>query len=327
MISSTSFAVYTNQMNLRGLWSQRKVLPGCIFNDDDDLFEEKSHSKLSSSFRYCVNIENGHIIKIVFDLKTEDVKQMGGHAKIFRGDDTDRIKNIRKTGSTDFSAQGTVKAIVDADTGANLRSAETIGLIGSNWNTTRFGVPEDLRDKKYGDEATTFSVYPVKTREIIASRYKGKSFPDKVKFVVGEKSPVPVYQSTLQAFSTAQISENQYIKKMRGYDRNHSNEHIQTTSANLQKTVPDMKSKIESLKKTNPNGFQKYEANLEECVDEMEHALRKLTRKSNSSDDQSKWNQNKQSGRYNPSGSGSLSDITLLGRYFKTVLKKAQEVK
>ena len=54
----------------------------------DDIFIEKSHGDLKSSFRLGINPDNGHIIKIVFDLNPSDVDVMGKlHASNVRNKD------------------------------------------------------------------------------------------------------------------------------------------------------------------------------------------------------------------------------------------------
>lgn len=106
----------------------------------EQVFEEKSQGKLKSSFRYGVNPDNGHRIKIVFDLDPKDVKFIGHH---FDDKDTtvdknpDRLKKINRVGNNDFVSAATVKAIIDEDTGSKLQSVRLIGSLNSYLNNVR----------------------------------------------------------------------------------------------------------------------------------------------------------------------------------------------
>jgi ribosomal protein S18 acetylase RimI-like enzyme len=105
-----------------------------------ELFEEKSQGKLKSSFRYGINPDNGHRIKVVFDLNPNDVKFIGH--KFDDGDSTidtnpDRLKKINKTGNNDFVSSGTVKAIIDEDNGTKLQSVRLIGSLNSYLNNIK----------------------------------------------------------------------------------------------------------------------------------------------------------------------------------------------
>ena len=46
---------------------------GINIDSTKDLFEERSHGKLNHSFRYGMNVENGHKIKVVFDLEKKNI--------------------------------------------------------------------------------------------------------------------------------------------------------------------------------------------------------------------------------------------------------------
>lgn len=98
----------------------------------DDYFYEKSHGLLKSSFRMGINKENGHLIKLVFDLKSDDVTLVGSHDDThpIPDEDQDKIaKNIRKTGFTDFASTGVCKAIVDMDTNEKLQTVKCVGIM------------------------------------------------------------------------------------------------------------------------------------------------------------------------------------------------------
>lgn len=171
---------------------------------------ERSHGDLKSSFRIAVNPDNGHYIRIIFDLDPKTVHQMGNHTNSYRNEEM--IKNIRKTGHTNFSSRGKVIAIVDLDTGKRLNSVKTIGVIGSNYNTTRFSVPEEFYDKSLSeDEIDTFSAYPVKTRERIAASLKLDP-KDAITYTVGELEPKRSYKSTVASKSINGLFDNQWGK-------------------------------------------------------------------------------------------------------------------
>lgn len=163
---------------------------------DSDLIEEKSHSLLNFSFRMAINKKNGHLLKIVFDLKRDDVRRIGSH------DDTNPIRdkderktikdNIRKTGFNDFTSYGTVKAIVDMDTNERLSSATAVGIMCGRQDVSKLPLSERekiARDKNFmgGNE---FTVGQREDDEEM-STYKGtrpaKSVDDLINF---QKNPV-----------------------------------------------------------------------------------------------------------------------------------------
>lgn len=209
----------------------------------DDYLNEASHGSLKSAFRMSINIKNGHLIKIIFDLKPEDVKQVGDHAnREFRNlkRDEDTIKNINKKGSNDFSSKSMVKAIVDMDTKERLDSVTTIGVIGSNSNTTRFKVPKEFQDEKLGEERTTFYMYPVKVREQIVAKMT-ETPKDAITYKVGEVEPVPSYKATKSVHSISTLYHNQW-KQAKGVKSNDVN--IEKAVAKIEKEYSTIKPKL-----------------------------------------------------------------------------------
>ena len=209
----------------------------------DDYISEASHGSLKSAFRMAINIKNGHLIKIIFDLKPEDVKQVGDHAnREFRNlkRDEDTIKNINKKGSNDFSSKSMVKSIVDMDTKERLDSVTTIGVIGSNSNTTRFKVPKEFQDEKLGEERTTFYMYPVKVREQIVAKMT-ETPKDAITYKVGEVEPVPSYKATKSVHSISTLYHNQW-KKAKGVKSNDVN--IEKAVAKIEKEYSVIKPKL-----------------------------------------------------------------------------------
>lgn len=175
----------------------------------DDLFEERSHGKLDSSFRMAANVKNGHMIKIVFDLNPQDVSQIGDHTdRMLRNAERDRerIKNIRREGYNDFSSVGTVKAIIDLDTGERLREVRAIGIIGNGG--TRFKIPEKYRTNTGRGEPFSFGDLPVKTREVIAKE-ANLNPKDAITYKVGEKESKPTYKATTAFKSTGGVYNGQ----------------------------------------------------------------------------------------------------------------------
>ena len=100
-------------------------------NDFVSEFIESSNGKLDFSFRYGINVENGHKIKIVFDLKPESVESMGSFdgKRDWRESNIENIKNIRKIGNNNFLSKATVKTIIDEDTGKKMHTVHMIGSL------------------------------------------------------------------------------------------------------------------------------------------------------------------------------------------------------
>lgn len=216
----------------------------------DNFFHERSHGKLKNSFRIGVNPENGHFIKIVFDLDPSSISQVGDHANQDRRNltrDREIANNITKTGHNDFSSRGMVKAIVDMDTKKNLQSVKTIGVIGSNSNTTRFTVPDEFIDPSLGpDESTTFSAYPVSTREKIAKKLKLNP-PDAITFKVGEMEKVPSYKATIAAKSISALYNNQW-RKGRGVSSSTKMSQRINSDMDINKAINDIERRYNSVK-------------------------------------------------------------------------------
>lgn len=137
----------------------------------DKFFYERSHGLLKSSFRMGINKENGHIIKLVFDLNPKDITRVGSH------DDTNPIpdeeqdgiaNNIRKTGFTDFASTGVCKAIVDMDTGKKLQTVKCVGIMNGNDSFAK--KPLKIREQEMAN-GTTF--YGAKTYTVGESEDPG----------------------------------------------------------------------------------------------------------------------------------------------------------
>jgi hypothetical protein len=180
------------------------------FNNEE--FDEKSHGKLKYSFRMSVNYKNGHFIKIVFDLKPEDISQVGTFDdqdyKNFNSflKDKEIIKNINKNGSTNFSGTGTVMGIVDMDTHENLKTVSTIGILGGSQTTFEKYLP---KSKYYDRSKNNFGEYLRADREKIAAELNLNP-PDAITYTVGEKCKVPVYRSTLASNTINAVFNNEH---------------------------------------------------------------------------------------------------------------------
>lgn len=177
----------------------------------ESVFDEASHGSLKHSFRLCVNVENGHMIRVTFDLDPNSVVMAGDHTnqggKAF--DKLEYLKqHITKTGSGDFSSIGTVQGITDLDTGKPLTTVRTCGIIGSDPNSVRFTVPSEyMNQAKDG----VFSTLPVAIREKIAASSNIKNSPKGIiTFTVGQKETTPSYKSTRALSNTAALFNNQF---------------------------------------------------------------------------------------------------------------------
>lgn len=211
----------------------------------DEFFLERSNGKLTSSFRIAVNIKNGHFIKLVFDLNSKDIKQIGDHANQqdrSGSKDPDIKKNIQKNGHNNFSSRALLKAIVDMDTKQNLQTVTTIGVIGSNSDTTRFNVPEKYRNSSLGDDSSSFSAYPANIREKIADDLKLNP-PDAITFNVGEMEQIPSYKATKLAGSISGLYNNQW-KKGRGVTQTNKFSQRINSDINISKAVELIESKF-----------------------------------------------------------------------------------
>lgn len=241
----------------------------------DDYFQEKSHGKLNNSFRIAVNPENGHYIKIVFDLNPESILQVGDHAwQNGRDYEKDRkiINNIKNTGNTNFSSMGVIKAIVDLDTKQSLKSVKTVGVIGNDG--TRLTVPDQFVDDKIpNDEKYSFSAYPVKTREQIAKHLKINA-KDAITFTVGQTEHVPSYKSTVMARSIPGLYNNQWkagrgVQQARTYrQRVNSDDNIKAAFAKLQKRLDNIKGLNGSSKLSSDiKDAERWMSKLKEAID------------------------------------------------------------
>ena len=122
---------------------------------DDELFTERSHGKLKHSFRMGINVDNGHLLKIVFDLNKEDVAFVGSHddTNPVADEDQERIINsINRTGYTDFVSKSKVLAIVDMDTKERLKSVTASGVMSGLQSFA--SKPLEEREKLAKDETS-----------------------------------------------------------------------------------------------------------------------------------------------------------------------------
>lgn len=234
-----------------------------------DLFEERSHGKLDSSFRMAVNIRNGHMIKIVFDLNPQNVLQIGDHTnRILRNAERDReqIRNIRREGHNDFSSLGTVKAIIDLDTGERLKEVRTIGLLGNDG--TRFDIPKKYEMQSPGNEPFSFYDLPVKTRETIAKEAKLNP-PDAITFKVGENESKPTYKATTAWKSVNGLYKGQ-VTEGKGAMRTKRDMSANRALEDIEKEYDRLKTKYgeEKLKATGFN-YIGYQAMLHHFKEQM----------------------------------------------------------
>jgi hypothetical protein len=171
-----------------------------------DILMERSHRSLNTSYRIVVDDTNGHIIKLIFDLNVDDVDRIGTHMLQRDLDVTqeerDKIKRgIRKTGHNDFSSKGTVRAIIDLDTGKNLKSVKAGGLMNHYYtNTLDFITDEQYTHfaNKYGELFTRvdrFAKLKTDVRELIAKSPQWNP-PDSKAYTTTEREINPSYKAT-----------------------------------------------------------------------------------------------------------------------------------
>jgi hypothetical protein len=270
---------------------------GIYFDEEANMFLEKSHGDLKNSFRICGNVENGHLLKVVFSLRTAKVDMIGDHThqNPNRPDPT-TLKDIKKKGHSDFSATSIVQAIIDMDTGKHLQSADTIGVLGtggwlnqmfapdrfekkldasdfsptSDWELDRKKYPQPLSDPHSGGEE--FYKYPVKEREKIAEKQRDDIRPQAIRLTVGQPTPMPVYQSTNAVRNARQLvhsiigkqsRDGSYSSRVeRGLDasKRFIKEDITKTTLKLRKEYNDLRRQdlaIHRAYKADQNGFYK----------------------------------------------------------------------
>lgn len=200
-------------MVVKRVYVDNKIYESTDINDDEVIYEkaieciqdidnfllEASHGKLKSSFRRVVNVDNGHIIKIVFDLKSENITQAGPHYNL---SPLDVVSKITKSGHNNFASRGTVKAIVDLDTGKRLNSVTAVGILGFFKNGdpdnnaikkagTQFYIPDEFQGKVSSDE---FEQCNVTEREKIAKKI-GHTIKG-ITYTVSKMEKVPTYKAT-----------------------------------------------------------------------------------------------------------------------------------
>lgn len=171
-------------------------------NDFISEFTESSNGKLDFSFRYGINVENGHKIKIVFDLKPESVESMGSFdgKRDWREFNIEKIKNIRKIGNNNFLSKSTVKAIIDEDTGKKMHTVRMIGSLNEyltlrNIFKDEDNIREELSSFKKVDNLLVYNNLSVR-EHVIKSKFWNP--PESIVHVynVGEKEKVSTFKMT-----------------------------------------------------------------------------------------------------------------------------------
>jgi hypothetical protein len=172
-----------------------------------DILTERSHGLLNTSYRIVVDNTNGHIIKLIFDLNPNDVDRIGTHMiprdRDVTQEERNKIKkNIRKTGHNDFSSKGTVRAIIDLDTGKNLKSVNAGGIMNPYYSNSLGRLTKEQYtyfENKYGKAFTTcyytFSASKLEVRETLAKSSTWNP-PDSRVYTVTEKEADPSYKAT-----------------------------------------------------------------------------------------------------------------------------------
>jgi len=176
------------------------IQEGFCDEDGNKIFQE-ARRLLNFSFRHAINVENGHKIKLVFDLKDEDIKFVGVHPdkhmasyatgiigkekanELSQQNRKHATENIRKNGHNNFVSSGIVKAIIDVDTNTRLKEVRAVGIV-----IPGMGKLSNSDDYKAGQFPEGFENKPVKEREQIAKKM-GNSLQRIVHYVVGQKEP------------------------------------------------------------------------------------------------------------------------------------------
>lgn len=190
------FDVYTTPDIAKSIWKFHHNSKSGLIQEyqeslilEEDLFEEKSHGKLKSSFRKGLNIENGHMIKVVFDLNTIEINP----DKITDSEERKSLLNhVQTKGHNNFLGKGVVKAIIDEDTNERLSSVKLIGL----WSDSIFTIPKEIKRGDYN--ANRLSTYPLETREKITRDQKSniKNSNDIMLIKVGKEIDNPAFMAT-----------------------------------------------------------------------------------------------------------------------------------
>lgn len=234
-----------------------------------DLFEERSHGKLNHSFRYGMNVENGHRIKVVFDLEKKNIVSVGLHdnTRDFRLSDKKSIGRVITHGSNDFVSRGIVKAIIDEDTNQRLKKVKMVGLLNRYINMDFF-----IELQKRQEDITLFNqcvrYYKYLTKKIGArDGIRLLAFPVKLReklikhpiwnldkntaqtFIVGQTEHGDSYKATRPESSMYKFVSNMNMDSVfnRGFNSRGVNKN---TVANLKNKCQKMVNEIESYMRT-----------------------------------------------------------------------------
>ena len=234
-----------------------------------DLFEERSHGKLNHSFRYGMNVENGHKIKVVFDLEKKNIVSVGLHdnTRDFRLSDKKSIGRVITHGSNDFVSRGIVKAIIDEDTNQRLKKVKMVGLLNRYINMDFFVElqkrQEDItlfnqcvRYYKYltqkigARDGIRLLAFPVKLREkLIKHPIWNLDKNTAQTFIVGQAEHGDSYKATRPESSMYKFVSNMNMDSVfnRGFNSRGVNKN---TVANLKNKCQKMINEIESYMRT-----------------------------------------------------------------------------
>ncbi len=268
-----------------------------------DLFEERSHGKLNHSFRYGMNVENGHRIKVVFDLEKKNIVSVGLHdnTRDFRLSDKKSIGRVITHGSNDFVSRGIVKAIIDEDTNQRLKKVKMVGLLNRYINMDFF-----VELQKRQEDITLFNQciryykylmqkigarggirlleFPVKLREkLIKHPIWNLDKNTAQTFIVGQAEHGDSYKATRPESSMYKFVSNMNMDSVfnRGFNSRGVNKN---TVANLKNKCQKMVNEIESyirtlyerrkLKPDDLNLLHSIHSDLDQCCDYIDIAMK-----------------------------------------------------
>ena len=152
-------------------YNEKKPEPAVSYSVfKESVYYEKSHGKLTKDFRKGYDYDTGHALKIVYDLKGIDIKNLGDayahtsgrtSTKEREEDLNDVRKNISKKGNTDHnSSNQVVVAIIDRVTNTQLKTARVIGPYAPAVNTDVLKISKSQLDsihKFYNDKGSEFT--------------------------------------------------------------------------------------------------------------------------------------------------------------------------
>ena len=265
------------EMNFQDIESYIMEETGIDLYSSKDLFEERSRGLLKTSFRYGMNISNGHKIKVIFDLRQDSVVSTGLHDqdRDHRLTDKQSLRGVLTRGSNDFVSKGTVKAIIDEDTNQRLKTVKMVGALNSYINLDFFNTLQKnqqysallnqcIRYYQYLKQTTgsrrgiRLLDFPVKLREkLIKHPAWTLNHENAQTFTVGEQESTNSYKATRPASTIHKLVSNMDMDAVfrRGFNSKGVNKNTGTHLKNkCRKVINEIKSYINTLNRRSLSG-------------------------------------------------------------------------